>query len=86
MIHSYLLCVLQVLDTYMFHSFLKARLNRKMDAFARLELSTQPEEDRYSFLISYSGFEFSVGISDKSPFDSYCYEIRSSINKIMINC
>jgi len=30
----------------MFHSFLKARLNRKMDAFARLELSTQSEEDR----------------------------------------
>ncbi|NXM68630.1 DEND3 protein, partial [Serilophus lunatus] len=36
----------KVLETYMFHSFLKARLNRKMDAFARLELSTQSEEDR----------------------------------------
>uniref|UniRef100_A0A8D0GKV6 DENND3-like TPR repeats domain-containing protein n=1 Tax=Sphenodon punctatus TaxID=8508 RepID=A0A8D0GKV6_SPHPU len=36
----------KVLETYMFHSFLKARLNRRMDAFARLELSTQSEEDR----------------------------------------
>ncbi|XP_037236442.1 DENN domain-containing protein 3 [Falco rusticolus] len=36
----------KVLETYMFHSFLKARLNRKMDAFARLELSTQSEEER----------------------------------------
>ncbi|XP_029868322.1 DENN domain-containing protein 3 isoform X1 [Aquila chrysaetos chrysaetos] len=35
----------KVLESYMFHSFLKARLNRKMDAFARLELSTQSEED-----------------------------------------
>ncbi|XP_054841664.1 DENN domain-containing protein 3 [Eublepharis macularius] len=38
----------KVLETYMFHSFLKARLNRRMDAFARLELSTQSEEDRFS--------------------------------------
>ncbi|NXO00144.1 DEND3 protein, partial [Rhinopomastus cyanomelas] len=36
----------KVLETYMFHSFLKARLSRKMDAFARLELSSQSEEDR----------------------------------------
>ncbi|TRZ09144.1 hypothetical protein HGM15179_017964 [Zosterops borbonicus] len=40
----------KVLETYMFHSFLKARLNRKMDAFARLELSTQPEEDRLDLM------------------------------------
>ncbi|XP_045037482.2 DENN domain-containing protein 3 isoform X3 [Desmodus rotundus] len=36
----------QVLDTYTFHSFLKARLSRRMDAFAQLDLSTQSEEDR----------------------------------------
>ncbi|XP_006520315.1 DENN domain-containing protein 3 isoform X1 [Mus musculus] len=36
----------QVLDTYMFHSFLKARLNGRMDAFARMDLDTQSEEDR----------------------------------------
>ncbi|XP_045416747.1 DENN domain-containing protein 3 isoform X2 [Lemur catta] len=36
----------QVLDTYMFHSFLKARLNRMMDAFTRMDLNTQSEEDR----------------------------------------
>lgn len=36
----------QVLDTYMFHSFLKARLSRRRDAFAQMELITQPEEDR----------------------------------------
>lgn len=31
----------------MFHSFLKARLSRRMDAFAQTDLSTQSEEDRY---------------------------------------
>ncbi|KAM5210866.1 DENN domain-containing protein 3 isoform 1-T3 [Hipposideros larvatus] len=36
----------QVLETYMFHSFLKALLNRKMDAFAQMDLNTQSEEDR----------------------------------------
>ncbi|XP_034524564.1 DENN domain-containing protein 3 isoform X3 [Ailuropoda melanoleuca] len=36
----------QVLDTYMFHSFLKARLSRRMDAFAQMDLHTQSEEDR----------------------------------------
>ncbi|NXC97508.1 DEND3 protein, partial [Certhia familiaris] len=40
----------KVLETYMFHSFLKARLNRKMDAFARLDLSTQSEEDRLDLM------------------------------------
>ncbi|KFV07406.1 DENN domain-containing protein 3, partial [Pterocles gutturalis] len=40
----------KVLETYMFHSFLKARLNRRMDAFARLELSTQSEEDRLNLM------------------------------------
>lgn len=37
----------QVLDTYMFHSFLKARLSRKMDAFAQMELDMEPQEDRH---------------------------------------
>ncbi|XP_019383764.1 PREDICTED: DENN domain-containing protein 3 [Gavialis gangeticus] len=41
----------KVLETYMFHSFLKARLNRRMDAFARLELSTQTEEDRLNLML-----------------------------------
>ncbi|NXP73116.1 DEND3 protein, partial [Ramphastos sulfuratus] len=40
----------KVLETCMFHSFLKARLNRKMDAFAQLELSTQSEEDRLNLM------------------------------------
>uniref|UniRef100_A0A452IYI1 DENN domain-containing protein 3 n=1 Tax=Gopherus agassizii TaxID=38772 RepID=A0A452IYI1_9SAUR len=41
----------KVLETHIFHSFLKARLNRKMDAFARLELSTQSEEDRLNSML-----------------------------------
>lgn len=41
----------QVLDTYMFHSFLKARLSRRMDAFAQMELSTQSEEDRMNGML-----------------------------------
>nr|XP_028591904.1 DENN domain-containing protein 3 [Podarcis muralis]XP_028591905.1 DENN domain-containing protein 3 [Podarcis muralis]XP_028591906.1 DENN domain-containing protein 3 [Podarcis muralis] len=42
----------KVLDTYIFHFFLKARLNRRMDAFARLELSTEAEKDRLTSLLS----------------------------------
>ncbi|XP_025040667.1 DENN domain-containing protein 3 isoform X2 [Pelodiscus sinensis] len=41
----------KVLETYIFHSFLKARLNRRMDAFAQLELSTQSEEDRLNSML-----------------------------------
>ncbi|KAF7657656.1 hypothetical protein LDENG_00023980 [Lucifuga dentata] len=33
----------KVLETHIFHSFLKDRLNRKMDNFTRMELSTQSE-------------------------------------------
>ncbi|XP_047396224.1 DENN domain-containing protein 3 isoform X2 [Sciurus carolinensis] len=41
----------QVLDTYTFHSFLKARLNRTMDAFAQMDLDTQSEEDRINGML-----------------------------------
>ncbi|XP_037354764.1 DENN domain-containing protein 3 isoform X2 [Talpa occidentalis] len=41
----------QVLDTYMFHSFLKARLSRTMDAFAQMDLSTQSKEDRINGML-----------------------------------
>ncbi|XP_014643509.1 PREDICTED: DENN domain-containing protein 3, partial [Ceratotherium simum simum] len=41
----------QVLETYMFHSFLKARLSRRMDAFAQMDLNTQSEEDRISGML-----------------------------------
>nr|XP_019580218.1 PREDICTED: DENN domain-containing protein 3 isoform X2 [Rhinolophus sinicus] len=40
----------QVLETYMFHAFLKDRLNRSMDAFAQMDLNTQSEEDRINGL------------------------------------
>ncbi|KAL2080253.1 hypothetical protein ACEWY4_024046 [Coilia grayii] len=33
----------KVLDTHIFHSFLRDRLNQKMDAFSRLELKTRSE-------------------------------------------
>ncbi|XP_033011816.1 DENN domain-containing protein 3 [Lacerta agilis] len=42
----------KVLETYMFHFFLKARLNRRMDAFGRLELSTEAEKDRLTSVFS----------------------------------
>ncbi|KAJ1194466.1 hypothetical protein NDU88_003754 [Pleurodeles waltl] len=35
----------KVLETVMFHSFLKARLNKSMDAFTRMELTTSSETD-----------------------------------------
>ncbi|XP_022358027.1 DENN domain-containing protein 3 isoform X2 [Enhydra lutris kenyoni] len=41
----------QVLDTYMFHSFLKARLSRRMDAFAQMDLHTQSEDDRLNGML-----------------------------------
>ncbi|KAB0366774.1 hypothetical protein FD754_010930 [Muntiacus muntjak] len=41
----------QVLDTYMFHAFLKARLSRRMDAFAQMDLHTQSEEDRINGML-----------------------------------
>ncbi|XP_074120769.1 DENN domain-containing protein 3 isoform X2 [Sminthopsis crassicaudata] len=41
----------KVLETYIFHSFLKARLNRRMDAFAQMELSTESEEDRMNIML-----------------------------------
>ncbi|KAM9101225.1 DENN domain-containing protein 3 isoform X2 [Sarcophilus harrisii] len=41
----------KVLETYIFHSFLKARLNRRMDAFAQMELSTESEEDRMNVML-----------------------------------
>lgn len=37
----------KVLETPIFHSFLKERLNRKMDMFAQLELSNLTEEQKY---------------------------------------
>ncbi|KAK6324020.1 hypothetical protein J4Q44_G00063590 [Coregonus suidteri] len=36
----------KVLDTHIFHSFLRDRLNRKMDAFTSMELSTRTEAYR----------------------------------------
>uniref|UniRef100_A0A673B7Y7 DENN domain-containing protein 3-like n=1 Tax=Sphaeramia orbicularis TaxID=375764 RepID=A0A673B7Y7_9TELE len=40
----------KVLETHIFHSFLKDRLNRKMDNFSRMELSTRSE---IGFLMCY---------------------------------
>ncbi|PWA33516.1 hypothetical protein CCH79_00007676, partial [Gambusia affinis] len=37
-----------VLDTHIFHSFLRDRLNKKMDYFARMELSTRAEMQKRS--------------------------------------
>uniref|UniRef100_A0A3Q2DZ75 DENN domain containing 3 n=1 Tax=Cyprinodon variegatus TaxID=28743 RepID=A0A3Q2DZ75_CYPVA len=36
-----------VLDTHIFHSFLRDRLNKKMDMFAQMELSTRSEMQKY---------------------------------------
>lgn len=44
---------LQVLETHIFHSFLKDRLNRKMDNYTRMEISTRSEMQRYD-VTSYS--------------------------------
>uniref|UniRef100_A0A673B5V5 DENN domain-containing protein 3-like n=1 Tax=Sphaeramia orbicularis TaxID=375764 RepID=A0A673B5V5_9TELE len=42
----------KVLETHIFHSFLKDRLNRKMDNFSRMELSTRSEMHN-GFLMCY---------------------------------
>ncbi|XP_031708722.1 DENN domain-containing protein 3-like isoform X1 [Anarrhichthys ocellatus] len=41
----------QVLKTHIFHFFLKDRLNRKMDNFARMELSTRSEMQRIKAMV-----------------------------------
>lgn len=41
-----MLVPLQVLETHVFHSFLRDRLNRKMDNFARVELRSRSEMQR----------------------------------------
>ncbi|XP_067834570.1 DENN domain-containing protein 3 isoform X2 [Heptranchias perlo] len=42
----------KVLETYIFHSFLKARLSGKMDAFGHMELRIYSEKDRTKMLDS----------------------------------
>ncbi|KAF3691884.1 DENN domain-containing protein 3 [Channa argus] len=44
----------KVLETHIFHSFLKDRLNRKMDNYARMELSTRSEMQKMKAKIEVS--------------------------------
>uniref|UniRef100_A0A673X5C4 DENN domain-containing protein 3 n=1 Tax=Salmo trutta TaxID=8032 RepID=A0A673X5C4_SALTR len=48
----------KVLETHIFHSFLKDRLNRKMDAFTRMEVNTRSETQNRPFLFAVSLFVF----------------------------
>ncbi|KAM4579659.1 DENN domain-containing protein 3-like isoform 1-T2 [Odontesthes bonariensis] len=41
----------KVLDTHIFHSFLRERLNKKMDNFARMELSTRSEMHKLKAMV-----------------------------------
>ncbi|CAN9514261.1 unnamed protein product [Ophioblennius macclurei] len=41
----------KVLDTHIFHSFLRDRLNKKMDRFARMELSTRSEMQKLKAMV-----------------------------------
>ncbi|XP_045069431.1 DENN domain-containing protein 3-like [Coregonus clupeaformis] len=41
----------KVLETHIFHSFLKDRLNRKMDAFTRMEVNTRSETQKMKAMI-----------------------------------
>ncbi|XP_038567498.1 DENN domain-containing protein 3-like isoform X2 [Micropterus salmoides] len=41
----------KVLETHIFHSFLKDRLNRKMDSFSRMELSTRSEMQKMKAMV-----------------------------------
>nr|XP_046255892.1 DENN domain-containing protein 3-like isoform X2 [Scatophagus argus] len=41
----------KVLETHIFHSFLKDRLNRKMDNFARMELGTRTETQKMKAMV-----------------------------------
>ncbi|XP_030014403.1 DENN domain-containing protein 3-like isoform X2 [Sphaeramia orbicularis] len=44
----------KVLETHIFHSFLKDRLNRKMDNFSRMELSTRSEMHKMKAMFEVS--------------------------------
>lgn len=45
-----LCCRSQVLDTHIFHSFLRDRLNRKRDTFSRMEQKTRNHAHRYDVI------------------------------------
>lgn len=51
-------CRPQVLDTHIFHSFLRDRLNRKWDAFSRMEQNTRDNAHRYD-----EGMAVAVGVT-----------------------
>ncbi|XP_055084206.1 DENN domain-containing protein 3-like isoform X1 [Periophthalmus magnuspinnatus] len=44
----------KVLETHIFHSFLKDRLNKKMDSFARMELNTRSETQKMKAKVEVS--------------------------------
>lgn len=46
-------CRPQVLDTHIFHSFLRDRLNRKWDAFSRMEQNTRDHVNRCDVIIHW---------------------------------
>lgn len=51
------MALLQVLETHIFHSFLKDRLNKKMDNFARMELATRSEMQKWVIEYIFKNFK-----------------------------
>lgn len=82
---SHCYCCPQVLDTHVFHSFLRDRLNKKWDAFSRMEQSTSDYAHRYDGVLerqrgsslveylSYSYFCSTTQIAFHSAFQSFFY-------------
>lgn len=52
---------MQVLDTHIFHSFLRDRLNKKWDAFSRMEQNTRDNAHRYDEGMAAGGGVWGVG-------------------------
>lgn len=53
-------CPPQVLDTHIFHTFLRDRLNRKWDAFSRMEQNTRDHVHRYDVIMQWGQSPFRV--------------------------
>ncbi|XP_068592187.1 DENN domain-containing protein 3-like isoform X5 [Cebidichthys violaceus] len=70
----------QVLETHIFHFFLKDRLNRKMDNFARMELSTRSEMQ--SELIQLLGKAIFSVQKENSMLLARFYYLRGFINTL----
>ncbi|XP_067366197.1 DENN domain-containing protein 3-like isoform X2 [Channa argus] len=79
----------KVLETHIFHSFLKDRLNRKMDNYARMELSTRSEmqntTEKCNFYCALSRMKAKIEVSHRPISQEIQAHGRSSVSESRLN-